>query len=108
MNRQTGTTQVKASQSQENVEVRLREDTGDAAQCRIFTSEEFFRAPTEVAELSARGAQFCIYTRNARIVVGSGQRPLKTERWTLKQRLQFKLRRLFHPATEPLDVSWIE
>jgi len=79
------------------------------AVCRIFTTEEFLRAPSEAADIAARGTCICINTANGRIIVGSGQRSLHTaQRWSVLLKLPSKICNIFRSGTGPLDVSWIE
>jgi hypothetical protein len=75
---------------------------------RVFSSDEFLRAPAEAAALAAKGTPVCISAGKATIIVGSSGPRRKKRRSMLFRKLGSKLLDSFHSTKRPLDVSWIE
>jgi len=75
---------------------------------RVFSSDEFLRAPAEAAALAAKGTPVCINAGKATIIVGSSGPRRKKRRSMLFRKLGAKLLDSFHWTKHPLDVSWIE
>jgi hypothetical protein len=75
---------------------------------RVFSSDEFLRAPAEAAALAAKGTPVCINAGKATIIVGSSGPRRKKRRSMLFRKLGAKLLDSFHSTKGPLDVSWIE
>lgn len=85
------------------------ENSEPGAHCRIFSSEEFLRAPLEATEITATGTPVCIQAGKAHIIIGTVHQTVhKRIAWSFVQRVQVKVISVFRRANGPLDVTWIE